>query len=114
MDPIRNAFSKAVMECADLPWIGKERVHDALHIEEHTFDSSYIEFLDEQIRLNARGDEWSSRLRDRRRHLAPFVDQCLIRGKIPIPDGDLSIEVESASARVIHWEEYSYSEQTDQ
>lgn len=114
MDPIRNAFSKAVMECADLPRIGKERVHDTSHIEEHTFDSSYIEFLDEQIRLNARGDDWNSRLRDRSQHLAPFADQRLIRGKIPIPGGDLSIEVEPESARVIHWEEYSYAEQSDQ
>lgn len=102
------------MECADLPQIGKERVHTALHVEEHSFDSSYIEFLDEQIRLNARGDEWSSRLRDRRQHLAPFANQRLIRGKIPIPDGDLSIEVEPESARVIHWEEDSYAEQSDQ
>jgi hypothetical protein len=113
MDPIHNAFSKAVVECADLPRIGKERVHDALHVEEHTFDSSYIEFLDEQIRLNARGDEWSDRLRDRRQHLAPYSDQRLIRGKISIPEGELSIEIEPESSRVIHWEEYSYVEQTD-
>lgn len=113
MDPLRNAFSKAVMECADLPQIGKERVHHALHIEEHTFDASYIDFLNEQIRLNARGEEWSARLRHRRKRMAPFTDQRLIRGKIPIPDGDLSIEVEPESSRVIHWEEYSYAEQSD-
>jgi len=113
MDPLRNVFSEAVLGCADLPQIGKDQVHHARHIEEHTFDSTYIDFLDEQIRLNARGDEWSNRLRHRRLQMAPFTDQRLISGRISIPEGDLSIEVEPSTSRVVHWEEYSYPEQSN-
>ncbi len=113
MDPLRNVFSEAVLRCADLPQVGKEQVDDARQIEEHTFDSTYIEFLDEQIRLNARGDEWSKRLRKRRLQMAPLTDQRLISGRISIPDGDLSIEVDLATSRVVHWEEYCYVEQSN-
>ena len=35
------------------------------HVSEQVFDASYLDFLNEQIALNARGDEWSKILKKR-------------------------------------------------
>ena len=77
-------FSRAVTNSPDLPQPVIDRVHQSRNIEEHSFDETYIEFLDEQITLNARGDEWSDRLRIRMERLRPFVNKKLVRGDIPL------------------------------
>ena len=40
--------------------------------------------------------------------MVQFTDQPLIRGNIPIPDGDFLIEIESGASRVVHRGEYYY------
>ena len=75
MKPLRDVFADAVLASTEVPQIAKDRIGEATVIEEHAFDETYIEFLDEQIQLNARGDEWSARLRKRREGLLPFTNR---------------------------------------
>jgi len=47
-------------------------------IEQKTVTLEYLDFLREQIRLNARGDEWSAILQNRLNLLEPFEGKLLI------------------------------------
>ena len=75
-------------------------------LEEHSFDESYIAFLDDQIALNARGDAWTERLRQRRARLFAYCHRTLIRGRIVVDDREWSIEVDPEAGKVVHWETY--------
>ena len=84
----RDAFTVAVHNCAKLPKFVRNAASSVVEIETSTFDVTYLEFLDEQVELNARGDEWSQRLRLRRSGLADWCDVPLIKGRINV---DLSL-----------------------
>lgn len=49
--------------CTDLPQSVRDAAWTVLGLEESSSDSSRLDFLDEQIELNARGSAWSDRLR---------------------------------------------------
>lgn len=103
---IRDEFITAVCNCADLP----DSVHNAAStvdgLEESTFVSTYLNFLDEQIELNARGDEWSDRLRRRRVGLAEWCDRPLIHGSVVVGPNEYTVRVDRESHSVVFWEEY--------
>ena len=101
-------FKSAILD-SSIPEAIKNHVNKARAIESHTFDHTYLEFLDEQIRLNARGNDWSQRLQVRRNHLEGYVDIELITGRIDLPNGDASVEIDPRSSSVVHWETYEYS-----
>jgi hypothetical protein len=71
---------------------------------EHSFDASYLEFLDDQIRREPRGPEWSQRLRTRRDALAPFVNVLLLGYTIKWDDFRATIEVDARGQRIVHFE----------
>jgi len=48
-----------------------------LNVESKLLDASYLAFLDEQIQLGARGEEWTNVLRRRKTQLSPYVDKIL-------------------------------------
>ncbi len=48
-------------------------------VREHRFDASYLEFLDAQIALDARGPEWVDLLRTRKAGLSGSVDETILR-----------------------------------
>ena len=73
---------------------------------EHSFDSSYLEFLDDQIRREPRGPEWSKRLRLRRDALAPFVNVMLVGYTITGENFQATIEVDARGQRIVHFELY--------
>jgi hypothetical protein len=83
-------------------------------LEEHRFDESYIEFLDTQIRLNARGNDWTDRLKQRRKALAPFLNLMLIRGKVNAGGKMFTVEIDPRGPRVVYWEQYEEDESEQQ
>ncbi len=83
-------------------------------MEESCFDSTYLDFLDEQIELNARGDEWSDRLRRRRSGLADWCDYPLLYGRIVVGPDEYTIKINRATRSVVYWEEYAGMHVDDQ
>lgn len=77
-----------------------------LEISQTPFDKSYLDFLDEQIKLCPRGPEWNDRLRRRREALAPFCNQNLLSGRIQTEDLEYWIKVHPDQKIVVHWETY--------
>ncbi len=69
------------------------------------FDASYLEFLDEQIRMSPRGPEWSALLSRRRAALLPFRGVPLLRGSVRVGDILFTVRVHPETGSVIHWEE---------
>lgn len=95
----------AIDRCAELPASVREAT-DRAPIEEHSFDQSYIEFLDTQILLDARGAQWTERLRTRRKNLRSFVGIKLFRASVQVGKTSYTIEVATITRTVIHWERY--------
>jgi hypothetical protein len=81
-------------------------VEDVAALEEHRFDKSYIDFLDEQIGLCPRGPEWNDLLKRRRAALFPYCGALLVRGYVRTGDVDFTVEIDPSAKAVIHWEEY--------
>jgi hypothetical protein len=108
-EELRSVLAVPYAELVPLPWGDASRpASDAGRRlptwREHSFDGSYLDFLDEQIRAEARGPEGSQRLRARRAALAPFVDRVLVGYRIYWNGFDASIKVDPGAARVVHFE----------
>lgn len=72
-------------------------------------EPDYLEFLRTQIRLNARGDDWSALLQTRLHRLEPFVDTKLFHLLVTRDDRDPNEHMAywylaPPDWRVIHWE----------
>jgi hypothetical protein len=101
----QQEFLRAV-QLSELPSEVRASANQATAVEEHQFGQSYIDFLDEQIRLSPRGPLWTERLKARREHLLPFRDRVLLRGSVAVGKDSYTIEVDPKSVVVIHWERY--------
>ncbi|HEY1174046.1 MAG TPA: GNAT family N-acetyltransferase [Verrucomicrobiae bacterium] len=103
---LKTAFIDAIDAGQSLPEALREHVAEVSDLEEHQFDRSYIEFLDEQIGLSPRGPEWTERLKRRRAALSPYCDVVLIRGNVRTLEHDYYVEIYPETKAVIHWEDY--------
>ena len=103
----RELFVAAVRGMESLPALLREHAAEVTALEEHRFDQSYIVFLDEQIRLNPRGPDWTERLRHRRAELLPFTGVTLLRGRVQVAEADFTVEIHPESKAVVHWEAYA-------
>jgi hypothetical protein len=101
-------FRQAVRDCPELPADVRARVAEARGIEESSFDQSYVEFLDEQIRLSPRGPEWTEILRRRREGLRAFCRVPLFSGHIRVGRFDTWVEVDPKRRVVVFWEQLEY------
>jgi hypothetical protein len=101
-------FVEAVRAMETLPASLREHADDVWDLKESQFDKSYIDFLDEQIRLSPRGQEWTELLKLRRAALLPFCDVTLLRGHVRVDDTGFSVEIDPKTRAVIHWEQYEY------
>src|SRR5438045_6910996 len=101
-------FTEAVRAMESLPAALREHAGDVTALEEHTFDESYIECLDTQIRLSPRGPEWTARLTRRPAALLPFCGVTLLRGTVRFGDAGFTVEIDPKTRAVIHWDEYEY------
>lgn len=101
-------FIEALRASQDLPADVRSHADEALGIEESHFDSSYIQFLDEQIRLNPRGPEWAAILHRRRKGLCSFCDMPLISGHVRSGRFDTWVKVDPKTKTVVFWEQLEY------
>jgi hypothetical protein len=100
-------FRQAVQDCKDLPADVRTHVADARSVEKSRFDESYIEFLDEQIRLSPRGPQWTEVLRRRRDTLRSFCRVSLLSGHIRVGQVDTWVKVDPKRRMVVFWEQLS-------
>lgn len=103
-------FTQAVRDCRDLPADVRAHAHEARGVEESLFDESYIEFLDEQIRLSPRGPEWTEILRRRREGLCGFCRVRLVSGHIRVGRFDTWVKVDPKRQAVVFWEQLEYDD----
>jgi hypothetical protein len=73
-------------------------------VSQSCFDASYLEFLDEQIRLGPRGPEWTARLRRRREALASYCDKRLLYATVSADGAEYSLRIDPETERIVHWE----------
>lgn len=64
----------------------------------------YLDFLRQQIALNARGEGWTAILSDRLNRLVPYAGRSLLRVTLRSPDGLLTVRLRPADFGVVHWE----------
>ena len=101
-------FIEAVRGSQDLPADVRSHAGEAQGVEESCFDDSYIQFLDEQIRLSPRGPEWTAILRRRREGLRSFCDVPLVSGHIRSGRFDTWIKIDPKTRTVVFWEQLEY------
>ena len=99
---------QAIRECPDLPEDVRSRAGEIRSVEWSEFDQSYIDFLDEQIGLGARGPEWSDRLKQRKKDYLELIDtkhlNCTLEEEGLIWDFAITTD----PPKVVHYEFYSY------
>lgn len=72
--------------------------------EKVSIQRDYLEFLEQQIDLNARGDKWSAVLEERRQRLISWIGRELIHF-FAIRDGQtLSVYFDSKQGELVHME----------
>jgi hypothetical protein len=103
-------FIEAVRASYDLPSDVRSHAGEARRVEESCFDSSYIQFLDEQIRLSPRGPEWTAILRRRRDGLHSFCGVPLVSGHIRYGRFDVWIKIDPKTRAVVFWEQLEYDQ----
>jgi hypothetical protein len=103
-------FVEAVRAMVALPASLREHAGEVWSVKESRFDKSYIEFLDEQIRLSPRGPEWTEILKHRRAALLPFCGLTLLSGFVRVDDILFSVDVDPKTRAVIHWEQHEYDD----
>ena len=102
----RQLFIEVVSNAAELPAELAAHAAGVRACERLSFDETYLEFLDTQIRLSPRGPEWTERLTRRRAGLAPFCGATLIRGDVRTAAVDYTVYVDPDHRRIVYWEQY--------
>jgi hypothetical protein len=98
-------FIEAVRTSQNLPTEVRSHAGEARGVDESCFDDSYIQFLDEQIRLSPRGPEWTAILRRRREGLHSFCGVPLLSGHIRCGRFDTWIKINPKTKAVVFWEQ---------
>lgn len=101
----KDIFVNAVERCVELPEAVREAAKRS-EIKAHSFDQSYIDFLDDQIRLNPRGPEWNQRLQRRRDGLRAFIGRQLLSSSLFVGTDGYTVEVDPEAGTVVYWEKY--------
>lgn len=86
---------------------------EVVSCRESWFDQSYMDFLDTQIGLDARGPQWTDRLRRRRAALATMCGMRLISATVRTAGSGstfYSVHIDPVRKAVVHWEEYEWEE----
>ena len=100
-----DLFVQALRASEELPADVRLHAHEARGVGTSCFDETYLQFLEEQIRLGPRGPEWTEVLRKRRKGLHQFCGIPLLRGHIRVGRFDTSIHVDPKSKTVVFWEQ---------
>ena len=116
MTDVREVMISIVLKTEGLP---NDLVEDILDediqysYDEIISDSGYIDFLDHQIEVGARGPEWTNLLKARRQAFLQYLDKTLISGYLG--QGDPYSEkrkfifffASPDDTKIIHWERYA-------
>jgi hypothetical protein len=70
-------------------------------VEQKAMTADYLDFLREQIELNARGSEWSTVLKNRLTALQPFVGKKLIVGSFYCKPHSATVRINPESNAVV-------------
>jgi hypothetical protein len=101
-------FVETVRASQNVPADARSHADEARGVRESCFEESYIKFLNEQIRSNPDGSEWTEILRRRREDLRPFCDVPLVSGHVRSGRFDTWIIIEPKSQAVVHWEHLEF------
>lgn len=86
----------------------QNQIDSITNVEWRNFDQSYLEFLDEQISLGARGPEWTERLKIRRDAFSKFSDREHLSCQLETDGLVWDFRVLPDTCEVFHYEFYSY------
>lgn len=100
----RPDLPDSVMGLLKQPIIEAESLGE-VKCEEQQVEQSYLDFLQEQIDVNARGDEWSSLLKQRYQALKPYLGTKVGFLSFTSPDWSLWIRFEPSTFQIV-WIEY--------
>ncbi|WP_437333118.1 hypothetical protein [Sorangium sp. So ce394] len=75
-------------------------------VELRSVSSDYLEFLREQIELNARGEEWTAVLQRRLKALEPFEGQRVLTVMFHRKPKSLTLRIDPRSETILGYEEY--------
>jgi hypothetical protein len=75
-------------------------------LELRSVSSDYLEFLREQIELNARGEEWTAVLQRRLTALEPFEGQPVLTVMFHRKPKSLTLRIDPQSETILGYEEY--------
>jgi len=89
-----------------LPPLGDETKGSfaAPSVTEKPVASDFLDFLREQIRLNARGQEWTKVLKDRLEALLPFVGKNVITASLYQKPKSVTLYVNPDTGELFHFE----------
>ncbi len=104
---LTQTFAQVVQQSEELPAVIRANALNATSVGNEPFDESYVEFLDVQIELAARGPEWTELLKRRRAALLLFCNQSLISGHITSAGRLYTVYIDPETKTVVHWEELS-------
>lgn len=102
----KDLCTRAILGDASIPQDIKDHLDQLSEVEMHRVDQTYLDFLSEQIILNARGDAWTERLRRRREDLEQQIGSSLLRCALRIGQEYSTFEIHPRKREVVHWEHY--------
>lgn len=103
----RDIFIEAIKKSDKISKPITSEIDKNCSIHEKSFDESYLQFLDEQIQLNTRGDDWTHRLIQRRNQLTPFCNRILLDCKISNGKHEYWIKIDPPKKEIVYFEEYN-------
>jgi len=106
-DELRAICVETIGASVDLPTEAKEHREAICSVQITTFDQSYIDFLDGQIALKPRGQEWNDILKHRRDALSNHIGRELASCRIKAGIHDYWIRIDPVERSVVHWEVYN-------
>jgi len=106
MTDLKTKVVSALQSASDIPALLREMAPSVTSLCVDTFDQSYIEFLESQIRLEPRGPEWTAVLSRRKDILQAYCDRPLIDAHVPT-DKNVTfwIKVDPEPETLVFWEQ---------
>ena len=99
-------FIEAVGRSKDLPDELRTRAGQVKALSQTSYDQSFLDLLDTQIKSSSRGPEWTKTLQQRRDALLPFCNKTLLKGRLEIGKDAYWVKVDPQTQTVIYWERY--------
>ncbi len=99
-------FVEAVRKAAELPGELRENVERVKALKRTSYDQSFIDLLDTQIKSSTRAPEWTETLKKRRDALLPYCNRTLLKGRLEIGKDAYWVKIDQETQAVVYWERY--------